>query len=1770
MTGRDEKKGTTDSSGASDVTEIDDSAVEVLSETAVDERRKRTPGLPSVDGGKGAVLPKAPVRPLVARPSASVARPQKPSVQRTLPAGSAPMATAAVPSSQGRKSIPPPLPVGATPAPAPVAASSQVRKSIPPPLPPRSERRSTPPADAASELGVWSEPYLQLLREAEALKTSRPEHGAWLLVIAARIAYDVCEDVGRAEAQLAKADKLAPSSRVVAASRRWVAECAGRLPDVLKHAKTELDRAATPAERVELLCRMASLEEFVGNKPEAAEAFLKEAVSIDPTDLASSLSLSASYARRARWADTASLWEQMASHISDPEVKAAWLASAGAVKEVLLSDVAGARAAYERAIAADANDMVARAALEPLLHRAKAWESYALLLLAQGQQLETEPTAACLMYERSGDVLWEAANDAQGASKSYELASGVMATEPGPMLKLAAVLEAIGDTPRLEAAYGKVLSLARDPMLRATVFFKLGVLAESTGQSEKAMSAYESSLAAVPTFCAAAESLEALCISAGHWERLVRLLQVEAERVTLPAQRAARYVRIADIYGGQLRDVDQAVAWCQRALSLDPSQLLAFDLLERILRERNDPDTLAALYEKAGEAARDPRLGRALKLELASLHLAARRAERAAPLLAGALGEQDELPVLMQLARALSDSGQWAELISVLESQAKLMTHPPTLVAALYRIAVMIETRLGDAGRALAAYAKVLERASDHEGALEGMLRIQVGQSNWEEAVRLEHRLAALATRPEDAASRLYRAGWILEARLGRLDDATAAYEASLSKLPAYVPAALALERTLRSGGKAPRLAAMYETRSALQKEGADKASELVNAARIYELRLGDTQKALQALDRALTASPGFEPAIWARLRLHEVIADWRACSSDLRSLISVRTEPSTRAALLSRAARVHELHLDEANRAAILLEEAMSCGSGRRALVSGRLRMALCAPAAAGAQRWLSEASSHTSDRAWAGAVSRLRMFALMFGNAPLADVEEACSRTLAHRPGDGQALQGLASVLLRRRELVGAVPVLVRAARQEENTPARAMMLVVAAAMAEGNGDRAGALDVYNESLRAMTDNIAALHGLRRLAGAAGDWREVVQSCERIAGLASDPTNMAEAWLEAGDVHLNRLNAPEPAVNAWRAVLAKVPDHVAAFERAASVLETGEQWGQLAGLMAEHLSALRDEPRRVSVLQRRAAVLSDRMGRIHDAINEMEKATRSVPAPELVRTLAQLYERDRQWQNAVQSWQHMVSIATEPSHQAEALLQQATLLSVQLGEYEQARAILEPLASAQAPMPREGFVRLAEVYAHLGEARSAREMFRRLGTSGSAEDRVDAWLSAAAIADKDLGDHAGMQEAIEQALEVAITEPSVMPTIEGFFQQTGTWQRFVAIADRVSDRAPKKSAGKLALRMAVARAYRSRLRSPELADMHLRATVEMFPGATEPRLALGFGLVGSNDKGALEELRAAIQVDPFCQEAYQAIASICHRTGFAGAAAYAATAAAMFGDDKAEVAGAGALEPLPNSLLADDALSLLVGQTRARGLRRVAVALDSQVHTVFPVAPDVLASVSRVADTYPAAVGVRAVAAGLGCRPVNVMRGGQRAITVLLTETRGLVFGAEQVTGAGFAQGMFEACWMLACVSAGSSMIHGLPRSQWLGLLVAATESNGQVTDPEFRKRVMAALPRRTRKDLERITEEETIDARAEYPVWELEERSRALRAAVALTRDMRVAARSLAPKAMASARAEERKILLSSNELLAEALRFCVSDACWAVHHRLFGRR
>jgi hypothetical protein len=481
---------------------------------------------------------------------------------------------------------------------------------------------------------------------------------------------------------------------------------------------------------------------------------------------------------------------------------------------------------------------------------------------------------------------------------------------------------------------------------------------------------------------------------------------------------------------------------------------------------------------------------------------------------------------------------------------------------------------------------------------------------------------------------------------------------------------------------------------------------------------------------------------------------------------------------------------------------------------------------------------------------------------------------------------------------------------------------------------------------------------------------------------------------------------------------------------------------------------------------------------------------------------------------------------------------------------------------------------VRLAEVTALAGDHRRARELYQRLGHEGTNPERAQALLALAEVERRGLGDLASSHAAATSAFALGAADPAVLPQLEEHFERTEDWGAFTTLGDDALSHASAPTPGTLALRLSLARVYRERLRVAERADQHLRAAIEAFPRSPEPRLALAYGLLGSHDVAAVNELRRVLEIDPLHPDAYRGLLAVCVRLGAHGAAAMMASVLALLGEEGGQVQGALAQSmapsPLPGALPAEDALAMLVGATGARFLRRVLAVIDPHLHELFPAGQDSLDERTPLPEQHPAAVRARAIGAALGVNSLPLYRGRGGDGGIVLSDPRALVLGAEHLTDGGIPRLQFDVALACARIAAGSTAGQVLPAEQLFAVLTVATDANADGPGyRELRKRVKSALSWRARKELDRVVTEAPGDLRLEWGPWQEEERTRALRLGVVVCRDLRVVAGLCASEALAAPNGEARRRRLAESPAMIDALRFAASEACWAAHRRLYGQ-
>jgi tetratricopeptide (TPR) repeat protein len=655
--------------------------------------------------------------------------------------------------------------------------------------------------DVASEeplpdYDLWRDELAAMGLEAEALRAREHARAALMYGAIGQLAGSVIGDSVTGADALARAGELSRERWILMFSRREAA-CDRDWPRVLELLRAELPMVGEPHERVALLLEIAVVEELISADLGAARRALEEAHEIDPAHAAVLEALSELYLGTRAWANLVGVLEAMADATVDVAFRSMLRHSAGLIHEVALENRQAARSAYKLALADDPRSLPAAASLASLALIEEDWPELARALMAEAEMAD-EPPAVRRLAERAGDIYWERLGDAESAVGCFRRAVEAMPAERSPLHKLAAVLESTGRWRELSDVYAAELPLIRSPLERADLLFRIGEVKETNlGGPDEAVSAYRDALEAVPTHRPTLQALGALYRSAGRYAELAQMDLREAERLTVPERRAARYYEVAELYERRLGDQAEAILLYERCFEVQPGHRAAFDALDRLYRREGRYADLVSLYERQATATSEPALLRMLKLETGRLwRERVPNEEKAAAALRDALAiDTHDLSPIVLLSRVLEASQKWEPLVAVLERLAGMLTSEVEVIATLQRMAVVFELHLGQDERALDAHHRVLERDPNNEVSLRAVGQIHFRAGRWVEVVETFRRQLDLCSTSDEAASTLFRIGRIFERKLGRRDDALLAYESALDRSPTYLPAFRALEQ---------------------------------------------------------------------------------------------------------------------------------------------------------------------------------------------------------------------------------------------------------------------------------------------------------------------------------------------------------------------------------------------------------------------------------------------------------------------------------------------------------------------------------------------------------------------------------------------------------------------------------------------------------------------------------------------------------------------------------------------------------------------------------------------------------------------------------------------------------------------------------------------------------------------------------------------------------------------------------------------------------------
>ena len=1253
---------------------------------------------------------------------------------------------------------------------------------------------------------------------------------------------------------------------------------------------SEAEGASDEAYKSAMLMRAAEMDVRFGSDDAAFEAAvdrLEQAVRLDPTNEAAGRLLEHLYRQKGRHEEVAGVLERL----SDRGETAPSRVSAGVrlarTYAQDLNDKERAARAYNNVLRDAPEHAEAKEFLSDLYSSSERWADLVSLY-------EREVKAATGGdAERIGDMLqiamlhWKKLEKPADAEPWFERIRKVEPANPGMLSFFRDYLASLSDDTRLmDILQSAARALPEGSKERTKLSSQLGKMAEGQENAQKAVEQYKSVLRQDPDNADAREALKRLYKQTQGYNALVELLRQELER--LPNEKYQERItvlrEVATVYRQYIKSDTALLSVLGQIVQLD-DKLDEQDVVE--MRE------LVALYDKLGRH-RDL-ITNQMKLaeitpdieEKKELYRAAARrwldqfsnAQNATDAYAALLKvAPDDREARERLEELYRKRRAWAPLYELYAADLKQAEGAKQL-PLLREMAALAAERLNRPADAIQLYQRTLEIDPTRTDVLDALEKLSERNRDFATLASALERRVELEADAAGKLAALQKLGTVYAEHIQDADKAVRTWRRVLELSPGHSRALRVLRESYLGSGDFDALEQLYGSQndwdglSEVLSNAADRAKDnqskialSYRAARVYEEKLNQPERAFRSYDRILTVDPGDTRAARALLPLYERDEKWARLTPLYELLFEKAETEAEKLELLGRlvdvsgkrlgdrkaaagyARKAYELSPDSALALELLEDTSRAAGAWEAfvdvleaRLASAPIETTEAPPAVAakgepaptgkkGKKKRKSEpnadASAETAAKPSADATRRMLELKLSrVYSEELSRTDDAVKvykQMLERDPSDVDAATELEAILRRhdrRDDLRWLLELrVVNAPSDEERLRLLGEWATLEEAVFESPD---GAVALYRRMLEISATDERALGSLPRLLMAAGDAAGAAQIIAQHRDAAAGEAR-AEREVELAELYLEKLDRPSDALNSAIAaltsevqgaramsVLERLVSVPAVRGRAADVLAqryaSGGEARREASALGVMLEQAKDPAERLALYGRLADVHEHKLAAHGSALDVMLAAVREFPSE------LSLWERADTLSGAAgrptdlaEAMREVLRAKHDPALESELSERAARLHEDKLGDPIGATPYLERVL-ALSPSNEAAFQRLKDILTAAERWSELEALYDRASrATNDLSRRVEMLVEVALICEEITEDAAKATSYYERILEIDPVHDAAIRALDRLYLKQGKSRELSALLERRLETAVGDEAFELKLRLA------------------------------------------------------------------------------------------------------------------------------------------------------------------------------------------------------------------------------------------------------------------------------------------------------------------------------------------------------------------------------
>ncbi len=633
---------------------------------------------------------------------------------------------------------------------------------------------------------------------------------------------------------------------------------------------------SSPDEKVDVLMQAASIwSDKVGDGGAATEVY-ERVLEIDPSNVNASMSLEELYRQRKVWPRLVELLIARIDYVEGPPERIKILCDVATVYEEQMSDRDSAFVTLQAAFREDySNDYVAKE-LERLATVTNKW-SELLTEYTQVAQGMTDVKQASDLWVKIARWYDSALDHTEYAVAAAKKALSLDSDHVGAMAALADFYRKTGQWKDLVAMLSKHADLEQDVERKVNVLLQLAEAFEvQLSDAGQATAAYEQALGCDERCLRAIDALERLHRRSQAWDRLAEILGKKSQIVSDVDLAVKLRLQVGELWESRLGDNERAVEAYREVLTVDPQNLQALKALEQLYLKAGRTDAYLDVLEHQLEVTPADTERVSLYLRMAQVwEQQPGKAERAIECLQHVLEiDLTQLGVYRDIERLYRAERNWDALVDIYRRHINVETEAAERTAIYLALGHLFEEELRDPDRAAESYNDILAFDPDHTDALRGLARIYEQTEQWDRAVEIMERLVGVVEAKEKV-DLSYRLGRIFDEQMQMPESAEERLSDALSVDATHVPSMLSLINLYKQRGDSLKAAQMMVRAESCTQNVLEKTRLLFEAGKLYQVDLGDEERAKELFARTLEFDPEHVEAATPLAELYYHREEW-------------------------------------------------------------------------------------------------------------------------------------------------------------------------------------------------------------------------------------------------------------------------------------------------------------------------------------------------------------------------------------------------------------------------------------------------------------------------------------------------------------------------------------------------------------------------------------------------------------------------------------------------------------------------------------------------------------------------------------------------------------------------------------------------------------------------------------------------------------------------------------------------------------------------------